>query len=284
MRLIKSFINFFQRGNSVRRKVIGAHVTLILAFLCSDLFERLLTKKENVYTVQLVSTSVAAGMQPSTPQPKPPVKANPANKPKPPVKTPDKPKPPVKTKTPDKPKPPVKTKTPDKPKPPVKTKTPPKPRRKIRTAEDIRREMSKSRRKQPPKRDLSKLLKEEKIDTKSLKNRLSKAMGKVSVKQSQKAGSSRSSYNYSSYHSQVYSVLYDLWRQPDISRRLEATVELVIGRNGRLISKKMTDGSGNTIMDNSIRGMLNKLTRLPALPHTSTDDKLLVTVTFVLGD
>lgn len=273
MRYIKSFINFFQGGNSIRRKVIAAHLFLVIMFFCSDVFDRLFAKTEQVFIVTTVTTSAPRVPQTATTTPEvplqqatpPPVKNEPIIRPTPP-RIP-KPKPPVKIKP--------KTLKTVKPKPPQKNKT------KIRSVADIRRSMTRTQRTPVKRANITKILNENSVDTKKMHERFNKAVGSVKVKTS-RSSSSRANYNYSSYHSKVYTALFDRWNQPNMSSRLEVTVELVIASNGRLISKKIIDKSGNLIMDNSIKSMLSRLKQLPSLPSTCTDRQHRVTVTFGL--
>lgn len=259
MGFLRTILGVFQRGNSIRRKVIGVHAALIFAFLCSDWFDRLFAKSDTVFIVTPVSTAV---MSESTPDPAT------RRTVEPPKAKPPKPKPPTKTVKPPKPKSPTK---------------PTKPKRTVRSVEDIRRDMVKAPRQQRPKVDLDRILNETAIDTTSMQKRFEKAVGSVKIKQSHSTAKT-SNFNFSSYHSQIYSMLFDLWQQPNINGQLEVTVELVISKSGSVISKRITRKSRNSLMDSSVQSMLNRLTALPPFPRTCTENQHKVSVTFGLGD
>lgn len=273
MVFLRTILSFFQRGNSIRRKVVGAHIALLLAFLCSDWFDRLFAKTETVFIVTPVSTAV---VNESSPKPAP---QRPIEPQRPKTPTPKTPPTRVKPKTP-KPKPTQKTVKTPKTKSPTKTT---KPKRKVRSVEDIRRDMTKSPRKQRPKVDLDRIFNETSIDTKSMQRRFEKAVGSVKVKQS-RSTTRTSKYNFSSYHSQIYSELFDSWNQPNMNGQLEVTVELVIAKSGAIISKRITRKSRNSLMDSSVQSMLNRLTALPPFPRTCTESQHKVSVTFGLGN
>ena len=283
MRCLRFFINFFNRGNKIVRRVIGIHLLVVCSFYFFDFFASLFKTKEVVYTVQLVSTAPDTGgtttaMQKQQPPPEPPQTTKPPT-PKQPEPSPT----PKAAKQNVTPKNTLKRPKQDTVKRPNKqgVKPPVKPS-KIRSTTDIEKEMAELFRQQPrtPKRKVTRY----ELNESRLKANLSKAIKTTGRTSQQRTSSASGSYNYSSYYSQVSSKLYDLWAQPSLGGKLEVTIELTIAKSGRITAKRITDRSGNAIMDNSVKGLLAGLSTLPPLPNTSTDESLTLEAVLVLDN
>jgi TonB family protein len=273
VKLVQAIHKFFTSGRYLLRIVVALHLLLVLVLLISDFFLDLFKNNEVVYQVQIVSTG---DLNPPTPssQKKPIV-----NKPKR-VKQPVKKKV-VKSKRVKRP-PKQKVVKPKQVKQPSRKKVV-KPKRKVRTAADIRRDLQKSFKSSPSKRkirDLSHLLKDKKVSAKDIEERFSQALNRVQVNSSRSGVNS--SYNYSSYYSQLSSYLYEFWKEPQLPQSYAVIIEVTVSKWGSVLKKRIVTPSGNKVMDQSIQQLLNRLTKLPKLPSSSKDRQLTIQITLQL--
>ncbi len=276
MWFFRGIIKFYSTGNRVFRMVLSLHLLVLVYFLSSDFFSELFKKKTVVFNVQTVSTSAF-----SSPSEKPSSKAEVKEPVKKPTVKPKAKKPPVKPKVKKAPVKPKVKKAPVKPKV-TKKPTKPKVKKPRRTAADIRREMQQSFKPAPAKNkvDLSSLLQPEKVSQADIERRFSNAVNSGKIKQA-KSGPS-SNFNYNSYFGQVYSALYGMWHEPNLSQAYATSIEIVVSKGGWIKSKRITRKSGNSIMDKSVQAMLDRLRKLPPLPSSTKDSELKIEVTLQL--
>lgn len=87
------------------------------------------------------------------------------------------------------------------------------------------------------------------------------------------------------YYAIVQQAMYGAWQQPaTVAKGVSAEVALRIARNGAVLQRRMTRGSGNSLMDESVMRAVESVSRLKPLPPEIGGPHLDVTVEFVIGD
>jgi TolA protein len=75
------------------------------------------------------------------------------------------------------------------------------------------------------------------------------------------------------YSQLVWSMYYQAWETPqDRGRNPNVAVEIVIARDGRVVSAKISNKSGDVSLDKSVQQALDRVRRLPAFPVGATDE------------
>ena len=85
------------------------------------------------------------------------------------------------------------------------------------------------------------------------------------------------------YADLIWSKYYAAWVAPD-SRdvRNMTRVEIVVTKDGRVISSNIIRGSGDAVMDRSVRQALERVTKLPPFPANATDSQRTFRINFEL--
>ncbi|MDD5676522.1 MAG: TonB family protein [Kiritimatiellae bacterium] len=92
---------------------------------------------------------------------------------------------------------------------------------------------------------------------------------------------------YGWYLAQVRAVMYNAWQQPSAlagKRGLVTSVLVRVRQDGRIIQKKMTDSSGNGLMDTSVMTAVESVNALPELPFGFGGAYKDITIYFELED
>ena len=85
------------------------------------------------------------------------------------------------------------------------------------------------------------------------------------------------------YADLIWSKYYAAWVAPDVTNvRNPTRVEIVVTKDGRVISSNIIRGSGNAAMDRSVRQALERVTKLPAFPPGATDAQRTFRINFEL--
>jgi TonB family protein len=84
---------------------------------------------------------------------------------------------------------------------------------------------------------------------------------------------------YGNFFSGVQKVYEDAWTVPDGAPDLTVSVTVTVARDGTVVSARITDGSGNSALDNSVHKALDRVKSVPPLPESETSD----TRTFTIG-
>ena len=85
------------------------------------------------------------------------------------------------------------------------------------------------------------------------------------------------------YADLIWTKYYQAWVAPDVSNvRNPTRVEIVVTKDGRVISSNIIKSSGNTQLDNSVRQALARVARLPAFPEGATDAQRTFRINFEL--
>jgi periplasmic protein TonB len=87
--------------------------------------------------------------------------------------------------------------------------------------------------------------------------------------------------NYTEY---IWSKYYQAWQTPeDRNISTPVRVEIVVARDGRVISANIIGRSGDSVLDNSVRQALDRVRKLPAFPETSKDMQRTFKISFSLN-
>lgn len=89
---------------------------------------------------------------------------------------------------------------------------------------------------------------------------------------------------YAPYYSYLQATLKREWRKPATSseQTAQATVQLVIAKDGSLISADLTQRSGVPALDASVEEIFRRVRRFDRLPPDFNEARMIVPVTFVL--
>jgi len=126
---------------------------------------------------------------------------------------------------------------------------------------------------------------------KAAQDRLAKQIGKVreNMKQGFTSGtavevSGPGGEAYASYRSFVFAAYDNAWQvQPDVANEESAVVaKVVVHRTGKIISARITDRSGNVVIDKSVQSALDRVDHLPPFPPGATDQERTFTIEFSL--
>lgn len=87
---------------------------------------------------------------------------------------------------------------------------------------------------------------------------------------------------YANFKQSVISAYTRAWIVPDGVTDKDATVEtlVVIGRDGTVLSARITQRSGNSELDRSVQRVLERVKQVPPLPEDSKDDQREVPINF----
>jgi TonB family protein len=85
------------------------------------------------------------------------------------------------------------------------------------------------------------------------------------------------------YADLIWTKYYQAWIAPDTRDvRNPTRVEIVVNRDGRVISSRIIKGSGDAQLDKSVRQALDRVTKLPAFPPGATDAQRTFRINFEL--
>jgi len=89
---------------------------------------------------------------------------------------------------------------------------------------------------------------------------------------------------YANFLQAVKSVYANAWIVPEgvTDDSATTTASVVIARNGMVISTRILRVSGNTLVDDSVRAVLKRVTYAAPLPDSATEDQREVTINFNL--
>lgn len=91
---------------------------------------------------------------------------------------------------------------------------------------------------------------------------------------------------YASYHLALRKIYEDAWIPPGAARSGEpiVEVEVVIARDGTVLSRKILKRSGRSELDRTVQDALNRVKKVPAFPSGSTDEQRTFRINFNLAD
>lgn len=85
------------------------------------------------------------------------------------------------------------------------------------------------------------------------------------------------------YADLIYTRYYQAWQTPDgRDVRNAVKVEIVVARDGRVISSNVIRTSGDSVLDKSVRQALDRVTKLPAFPEGAKDAQRTFRINFEL--
>lgn len=89
---------------------------------------------------------------------------------------------------------------------------------------------------------------------------------------------------YANYAQAIKSIYQQAWQEPAeaASDRDEVEVEVLIARDGAVLSARITKKSGNPALDKSVRQALDRVRQVPPFPEGATDDKRSFNILFRL--
>ena len=85
---------------------------------------------------------------------------------------------------------------------------------------------------------------------------------------------------YGNFLSAVKKVYWDAWSVPDSVPNVTVKVTVTIARDGTVISSRIVDESGNTIVDGSVQSALDRVKFAAPLPEGAKEDERTVTINF----
>jgi TonB family protein len=85
---------------------------------------------------------------------------------------------------------------------------------------------------------------------------------------------------YANFFSQVRTVYYNAWRQPDNVPDVTAKVSVVIARDGTVISARIVSASGNSSVDRSVQDTIERVKFAAPLPESAKEDQRTVIINF----
>lgn len=90
--------------------------------------------------------------------------------------------------------------------------------------------------------------------------------------------------SYGNYQSAIYSIYNRMWiAPPDLEDEGQVVVaRIIIARDGRVTSSRITQSSGNRAMDNSVLRVLDRIDKVPAPPDSFNKPEITVTLEFSL--
>jgi TonB family protein len=130
-----------------------------------------------------------------------------------------------------------------------------------------------------------------KADPKAAQKELAKQIGKIreNMRQGFNSGtavevSGPGGEAYASYRSFVFAAYDNAWQvQPDIANEESVVIaRVVIHRSGKVLSAEITQRSGNSLIDKSVRRALDEVTKLPEFPPTTRDQERTFVIEFSL--
>ncbi len=130
-----------------------------------------------------------------------------------------------------------------------------------------------------------------KVDPKAGQKELAKQLGKIreNMRQGFTSGtavevSGPGGEAYASYRSFVFAAYDNAWQvQPDIANEESVVVaRVVIHRSGKVLSAEVTQRSGNSLIDKSVRRALDAVTSLPRFPEGARDQERTFVIEFSL--
>ena len=85
---------------------------------------------------------------------------------------------------------------------------------------------------------------------------------------------------YANFLSAVQKIYEDAWTPPAGAPTSTVSVSITIARDGTILSAHITDGSGNSPLDNSVQRALDRVRSVPPLPESETKESRTVTIGF----
>jgi len=91
---------------------------------------------------------------------------------------------------------------------------------------------------------------------------------------------------YASYHLALRKIYEEAWIPPQAARDNEpiVEVEVVIARDGTVLSRRITKKSGRAELDRTVQKTLDRVNKVPPFPSGSTDEKRTFRINFNLTD
>jgi len=88
---------------------------------------------------------------------------------------------------------------------------------------------------------------------------------------------------FANYSQVIWSIYNEAWQTPEARNGSANTrAEIIVARDGSIISARILDPSGDAAMDKSIRQVLDRVRSLPAFPEGSKDERRTFRLTFSL--
>jgi TonB family protein len=85
------------------------------------------------------------------------------------------------------------------------------------------------------------------------------------------------------YADLIWTKYYQAWQRPeDHEVRSPVKVEIVVNRDGRIVSANIVSPSGDASMDKSVRQVLDRVRNLPPFPEGAKDPQRKFTIQFIL--
>ncbi len=169
--------------------------------------------------------------------------------------------------------------------------------KKLRSADDIVADISHSTPIKTKRQQRAKQQADEEASAIAYNNSVKRALNKIGSEAAHTIGSKTSgltvmpklgegggSEAYAGYESVVGSIYYRAWVPPEgVSDSTSDTeVEIVVSKDGTIISAKVTSGSGRSSMDRSVRNVLDKVKKLPPFPESAQDSRRTFQIVFNL--
>ena len=87
---------------------------------------------------------------------------------------------------------------------------------------------------------------------------------------------------YANFYQAVQSIYYREWIIPEGAADSDATTEaeILVARDGAVVSAAITRSSGNAVVDQSVQLTLDRVRQVPPLPPNCQEDKIPVTINF----
>jgi TonB family protein len=130
-----------------------------------------------------------------------------------------------------------------------------------------------------------------KVDPKAAQKELAKQLGKIreGMQQGFTSGTAVQVHGpggeaYASYRSFVFAAYDNAWQvQPDIANDESVVIaKVVIHRTGKILSAEISQRSGNSLIDKSVRRALDSVTSLPPFPQGTSDQERTFVIEFSL--
>lgn len=85
---------------------------------------------------------------------------------------------------------------------------------------------------------------------------------------------------YGNFKSAIQKIYQDAWSVPDGAPELTVSVTITVAKDGTIISARITNGSGNAALDNSVQKTLDRVKHVPPLPDSETEESRTLTIGF----
>jgi TonB family protein len=169
--------------------------------------------------------------------------------------------------------------------------------KKLRSADDIAADISHSTPIKTKRPQRAKHQADDEASTIAYNNSVKRALNKIGSEAAHTIGSKTSgltvmpklgegggSEAYAGYESVVGSIYYRAWIAPEGigDGGSDTEVEIVVARDGSIVSAQLTTRSGRSSMDRSVQSVLNKVRKLPPFPEGASDSQRTFQIVFNL--